>query len=71
MAAYSLEAEVNGAWQSLQPADAGKDPGFGTIGHKKIDRIQPVTTQHIRFRCLQAIARPVQIRSIAVFNSGE
>lgn len=44
------------------------NPGYETIGHKKIDRVKPVVTNNIRFHCLKAVAEPVEIRSIAVFH---
>jgi len=46
------------------------NPGYETIGHKKIDRVKPVVTNRIRFRCLEAVAKPVEIRSLAVFKCG-
>ncbi len=74
IARYTLEAMVNGRWQPLVPANRfdtkdpfNPNPGFETVGHKKIDRIEPVTTNRIRFRCVKSAARPVELRSIAVF----
>jgi len=39
-----------------------------TIGHKKIDRIEPITTSEVRFCCLKAVEEPVEIRSLAVYG---
>lgn len=77
VAAYTLEARIDNQWQTLKPANHllvpakgyNADPGFETIGHKKIDRIEPLTTHSIRFRCLRAVAQPVQIGKIAVYDS--
>jgi len=76
IAAYTLEAQVNDQWIALVPANRfpgmkppfNADPGFETIGHKKIDRIEPVTTNRIRFRCLKSVAQPVELRRLAVFD---
>ena len=35
---------------------------------KKIDRVDPVVTDRIRFRCLDSVAKPVELRYLAVFN---
>lgn len=75
VAKYSLEAFVNGRWQQLEPRNRlvaqkpyNGNPGYETVGHKKIDRVKPVTTDRIRFRTVEAIARPVEIRSLAVYH---
>ncbi len=76
---YVLEAFVDGKWQALKPRNLqlaahykpetfNPDPGFETIGHKKIDRVSSVYTNHIRFRCLDSVVKPVEIRSLAVYN---
>jgi alpha-L-fucosidase len=76
---YILEAFVDGKWQKLKsrnlqlaahdkPEIFNPDPGFKTIGHKKIDRVNSVCTNRIRFRCLDAVAEPVEIRKLAVYN---
>lgn len=74
---YSLEALVDGKWIPLKPANtftnapAGLNvaQGFETIGHKKIDRVEPVITNHIRFRCTQSLEAPVRLRSIAAYHA--
>ncbi len=75
VAKYTLEAFIDDKWQTLDPRNRvmarkpyNNDPGYETIGHKKIDRFSPVVTNRIRFRCLEAITEPVEIRSMAVFN---
>ncbi len=75
VAKYTLEAFVDDKWQALKPMNRlvaqkpyNSNPGYATIGHKKIDRVKPVTTNRIRFRCLESVVGPVEIRSLAVFN---
>ena len=76
IASYTLEAQVDGQWTELKPANKfipykgpyNVEPGFETIGRKKIDRIEPVMTSHIRFRCLKSVAQPVELRWLAVFD---
>jgi len=77
VAAYTMEAMVNGKWTSLNPANYftnapaafNQSPGFKTIGHKKIDRIEPVITTRIRFHCIKCVQPPAELRSMLVFNS--
>lgn len=75
VASYTLEAMVNGEWRELEPRNTMKawhpynpSPGFETIGHRKIDRVATVTTKCLRFRCLESVAEPVEIRTLAVYN---
>lgn len=76
IASYTLEAMIDGNWQALKSANSfigvpkgfNASPGFETIGHKKIDRIEPVITNCIRFRCTKSIIRPVEIRKFTVWN---
>ncbi len=79
VAAYELEAKVDGKWQKFVPRNYHVSPhhkpeifktgaGFETIGHKKIDRVNSLYTSHVRFRCTKAVAEPVEIRSFAVYN---
>jgi alpha-L-fucosidase len=73
IAKYTLEAFVGGQWITLEARNElssgyNKNPGFETIGHKKIDRVAPVVTNKIRFRCLEAVVEPVEIRRLAVYN---
>lgn len=75
VAKYSFEAYVDGAWQPLMPTNHfnnpepyPQNPGFETVGHKKIDRVEPIMTNRIRFCCLEAVAEPVELRSISVHH---
>jgi len=75
IARYTLEAFVDGAWQTLAPMNRhnawtpyNPNPGYETIGHKKIDRIMPVHTSRIRFRCLEAVRHPIELRQLTVFH---
>lgn len=76
VAKYTLEAFVDGKWQTLKAANHfpiakppyNPNPGYETIGHKKIDRVQPVVTSKIRFKSLESVAEPVEIRQFKVFN---
>jgi alpha-L-fucosidase len=56
---YVLEALVDGQWTELARGTA--------IGHKKIDRFLPVTTDKVRLRVLRSAAEPL-IRRLAVFG---
>lgn len=42
-----------------------------SIGHKKIDEIDPVTTNCARLRILKAFATPVEIRSFSAYYCGQ
>lgn len=55
---YSIEAWQDGHWATLASSYA--------IGHKKIDRFAPVTTQRIRLRILASAGR-ARIRDFQVF----
>lgn len=77
IAKYTLEAFVDGEWQELEPRNRlvaqkpyNGNPGFETIGHKKIDRVSPVITDRIRLKVLEKVVGPAEIRSLAVFNCG-
>ena len=56
---YVVEGMVNGAWQQLAAGTA--------VGHKKIDRIAPVTVTRVRLRILDAVGTP-EIKRIAVYG---
>lgn len=57
---YMIEGFIEEKWQEI---------GNGTaIGHKKIDRINPVIVAKVRLRCVKSAATPV-IRKLAVFNT--
>lgn len=75
IAKYTLEAMVDGEWQTLEPRNRltarspyNPNPGYETIGHKKIDRVAPVVTNRVRLRCLESVAEPVEVGSLAVFK---
>jgi len=61
VAEYVIEATIDGQWKRIVNGR--------TIGHKKIDRIKPITTNAVRFRCLKAIEGPAEIRSFAVYGA--
>jgi alpha-L-fucosidase len=75
IAKYTLEAFVDGRWQtltaknhfSMAKAPYNSNPGFETIGHKKIDRVKSVKTNHIRFKSIENIEDSVEIRKMQVF----
>ncbi len=55
---YILEAKKNdGQWVELAHGSA--------IGHKKIDRFEPIVAKQVRLRILEAVAKPL-IRKFAV-----
>ncbi|MBV9123736.1 MAG: glycoside hydrolase family 29, partial [Planctomycetes bacterium] len=55
---YVVEAEVEGRWQPVAQGTS--------VGHKKIDRISPVTTRKLRLHVLEAVAPPV-VRKLAAY----
>jgi len=55
---YVIEGLVAGAWKELCKGSA--------IGHKKIDRFDPVEVGGVRFRCIKSAAEPL-IRRLAVY----
>ncbi len=58
---YVVEGWVDGRWQELSQGTA--------IGHKKIDRVAPVTVARVRLRVLGSAGEPV-IRKLAVYGPG-
>ncbi len=61
IAGYVIEAEIDGKWKSLVQGQ--------TVGHKRIDRISPVTTAAVRFVCMEALETPVSLRSFAAYDT--
>ncbi|HPG69271.1 MAG TPA: alpha-L-fucosidase [Candidatus Hydrogenedentes bacterium] len=59
---YVIEGRAGGQWQPLCEGTA--------IGHKKIDRFEPVPLDAVRLRVTRAAAEP-QIRSLAVYDTGQ
>lgn len=58
---YSIDGLVNGNWKTLCVGTA--------IGHKKIDFVQAVGVEKIRFRCSQSLGEPI-LRKLAVYYTG-
>jgi alpha-L-fucosidase len=54
---YVLDYKKAGKWVELVRGSA--------IGHKKIDRFEPIITDHVRLRVLEAADRPI-IREFAL-----
>lgn len=61
IARYRIEAQVDGRWRTLVEGQ--------TVGHKRIDRIAPVTATALRFVCTASAAGPAAIRSFAAYDS--
>jgi alpha-L-fucosidase len=59
MREYVIEGLAGDAWHELARGTA--------IGHKKIDRVAPVTVRKIRLRVLRSVQEPA-IRRLAVFG---
>lgn len=59
---YRLEGRVGEEWRELARGTA--------VGHKKIDRFQPVTVNAVRLTCTKASGTPL-IRRLAVYDIGE
>jgi alpha-L-fucosidase len=57
---YVLEGLADGEWRELARGTA--------IGHKKVDRLAPVTVTAVRLRCLESAGEP-SIRTLAVYNA--
>ena len=56
---YKVEAKVNGKWQVLCEGES--------IGHKRIQKFEPVVTSQIRLTVLKAVDTP-QIRNFSVYR---
>lgn len=56
---YVIEAYLDGGYMEVVRGSS--------IGHKKIDRINPIPTDRVRLRILKAFATPVEIRSFSVY----
>lgn len=57
---YAVEGWVEGEWREMCKG--------ASIGHKKIDRFDAITTSKVRLRCTDCAAAPV-IRRLAVFST--
>jgi len=58
---YVVEGMAGSSWRALCEGSA--------VGHKKIDRIEPVRATKVRLRVLEAAATP-QVRKFAVYAAG-
>ncbi|HOZ47180.1 MAG TPA: alpha-L-fucosidase [Candidatus Hydrogenedentes bacterium] len=58
---FVVEGLVGGEWQRLC--------GGQSVGHKRIDRFDPVEASSVRFRCLASVAEPM-VRRLAVYRVG-
>lgn len=56
---YKVEAKVNGTWQMLCEGES--------VGHKRIQKFDPVVTNQIRLTVLKAVDTP-QIRNFSVYR---
>ena len=61
IASYRIDAMVNGSWEQVA---AGQ-----TVGHKRIEKIKPVTANRLRFVCLDSLVRPIELRRLAVYQA--
>ena len=59
---YEIDAWQDGRWRTVTSSFA--------IGHKKIDRFDPVTTERVRLKILSS-AGPVRIREFQLFSIGD
>ncbi len=58
---YAVDAQIGGEWREVIRGTA--------IGHKKIDRFDPVESGRWRFRCLQSNG-PASLRKFAAYSVG-
>jgi alpha-L-fucosidase len=61
IARYRIEARIDGHWTTVVSGQ--------TVGHKRIDRISPVTATALRFVCTHSIESPVRIRSFDAYDT--
>ncbi|SFV17530.1 alpha-L-fucosidase [Pseudoduganella namucuonensis] len=61
IARYRIEARVDGGWKTIVEGQ--------TVGHKRIDRVEPVTVTALRFVCTEALERSVNIRGFAAYDT--
>jgi alpha-L-fucosidase len=57
---YTIEGNVDGKWQELASGTA--------IGHKKIDKFEPVKVSSVRLRVLSSVGEPI-IRRVALYRT--
>lgn len=58
---YVIEGMVGGAWKEIARGQS--------IGHKRIERFDPVEVSRVRLRCVKSVAEPL-IRKLAVYHVG-
>jgi alpha-L-fucosidase len=61
IANYKIDARVDGQWKMIVEGQ--------TIGHKRIDQLNPILATAIRFTVTDALAQPVEIRSFSAYDS--
>jgi alpha-L-fucosidase len=61
IAKYKMEARVDDQWKAVVEGQ--------TIGHKRIDQLEPIRATAIRFRVTDSLAKPIGIRSLAAYDS--
>lgn len=57
---YKVEARVNGKWKTVAQGES--------VGHKRIERFEPVTTDKLRLTVTEAVDTP-DIRNFSVYNT--
>ena len=57
---YEIDGLINGKWKNLVRGDA--------IGHKRIDLVETVTVEQLRFRATEAVDQP-RIKSFAAYQA--
>ena len=55
---YKVEAKVNGKWLPICTGES--------VGHKRIESFDPVTTQEVRLTVLQSVAQP-EITNFSIY----
>jgi alpha-L-fucosidase len=58
---YVIEGMVDGAWQELAKGTA--------IGHKKIDKFEPVRVAKVRIRVTKSVGEPL-VKRLAAYRTG-
>jgi alpha-L-fucosidase len=61
ISAYTIEAQVDGKWKTIVEGE--------TIGHKRIDQFEQVTTSAVRISVTSSVVKPAVMRSITIFNN--
>ena len=61
IAKYKIDAKVDDQWKVIVEGQ--------TVGHKRIDQVEPITATAIRFSCTESLSRPIAVRCLAVYNT--